>query len=100
MRARTMAIARGEHRPAEGEPTVRFTSIESIARMPSRHNRELPALILNEHPDWLTGPAALGGRQQVESVTDAEDYVAPRVVERERGRRGPPVPRVPRSPRV
>ena len=34
-----------------------------------------------------------GGRRQVESITDAEDHVAPR----ERGRRGPPVPRVPYS---
>ena len=46
--------------------------------MPSRRNRELPALIAKEHPDRLTGPAALGGRRQVESVTDAEDHVAPR----------------------
>ena len=26
MKARTMAIARGEHKPAKGEPTVWFTS--------------------------------------------------------------------------
>ena len=29
MKARTVAIARGEHKPARGEPTVWFTSIES-----------------------------------------------------------------------
>ena len=33
MKARTMAIARGEHKPARGEPTVWFTSIESFAKV-------------------------------------------------------------------
>ena len=66
-------------KPSTGEPTVRFTSIGSLAGVPSRRNRELPALIAKEHPDRLTGLAALGGRRQVESVTDAEVHVAPRI---------------------
>ena len=33
MEARTMAIASGEHKPARGEPTVWFTSIESFAKV-------------------------------------------------------------------
>ena len=32
MKARTMAIARGEHKSARSEPTVWFTSIESFAK--------------------------------------------------------------------
>ena len=32
MKARTMAIARGEYKPARGEPTVWFISIESFAK--------------------------------------------------------------------
>lgn len=79
VQARAMAVARGEHEQAEGEPTVRFTLIESVAIAFSRRNRELPALAAEERPDRLTGPAALRGRQQVESFTDAEDYDAPRV---------------------
>ena len=41
MKARTMAIARGERTPAKGEPKVWFTSIESFARLLSEHNRHL-----------------------------------------------------------
>ena len=45
MKARTLAIASGEHRPATDEPTVWFTSIESFAKVLSGRNRELLALI-------------------------------------------------------
>lgn len=36
MKARTMATARGERKPAKGEPTVWFTSVESFAKALSR----------------------------------------------------------------
>ena len=45
MKARTMAIARGEHKPERGEPTVWFTSVESFAKVLSQRNRELLAMI-------------------------------------------------------
>ena len=45
MKACTMAIARGEQKPARGEPTVWFSSLESFARVLSGHNRELLATI-------------------------------------------------------
>ena len=38
MKARTMAIARGEHKPDRGEPTVWLTSIESFAKVLSQRN--------------------------------------------------------------
>ena len=44
MKARTMAVARGEYRPAEGEPTIWFTSRESVAKALSQGNRELQGL--------------------------------------------------------
>ena len=50
MKARTMAIVRGEHKPARGEPTVWFTSIESFAKVLSQRNRELLAMIGREKP--------------------------------------------------
>lgn len=37
MKARTLAIARGEHKPAEGEPTVWFTSVKRFGEALSRH---------------------------------------------------------------
>ena len=45
MKARTMAIARGEHKPARDEPKVWFTSMESFAKVLSGRNRDLLALI-------------------------------------------------------
>ena len=45
MKARTMAIARGEHSPTKDEPTVWFTSVESLANALSARNRELLTLI-------------------------------------------------------
>ena len=54
MKARTMAIARGQHKPTKGEPKVWFTSVESFAKVLSQRNRELLALIAREKPDYLT----------------------------------------------
>ncbi|MDE2691595.1 MAG: hypothetical protein OXI49_13840 [Acidobacteriota bacterium] len=43
MKARALAIARGELQPAEGEPTVWFTSPESVAKALSTHRELLGA---------------------------------------------------------
>lgn len=51
MKARTLAIARGEYGPTKGEPTVWFTSLESFAKVLSRRNRTLLAPIAREQPD-------------------------------------------------
>ena len=64
MKARSMAIARGEHTPASGEPKVWFTSIESFARLLSEHNRHLLELIARERPRSLTELAELAGRSK------------------------------------
>ena len=40
MKARTLAIARGEHKPTRGEPTVWFTSTKALAKLLSERNRE------------------------------------------------------------
>ncbi len=62
MKARTMAIARGEHKPAPGEPTVWITSIESFAKVLSQGNRELLAMIGREKPGSVTELAEISGR--------------------------------------
>ena len=45
MKARTLAIARGEHVPAKGESRVWFTSTESFTKVLSAHNRQLETLL-------------------------------------------------------
>ena len=45
MKARTMAIARGELQPRPGDPKVWFTSPESFAKLLSNRNRALLAQI-------------------------------------------------------
>ena len=76
MKQRSMAIARGEHNSAGGEPTVWFTSIESFAKVLSGRNRELLATIAREQPGFPHGAREAGRTQQVELVADAEDHVA------------------------
>jgi predicted transcriptional regulator len=61
-RDRTMAIARGELKPASGAPKVWFTSIESFARVLSDKNRELLALIAETEPDSVNELAVKTGR--------------------------------------
>ena len=50
MKARTMAIARGERTPAKGESKIWFTSIDSFAKLLSENNRHLRELIARERP--------------------------------------------------
>ncbi len=45
MKARTMAIARGELKPAKDDPMVWFTSPESLAKVLSARNHALLELI-------------------------------------------------------
>jgi predicted transcriptional regulator len=59
---RTMAIARGELRPAAGEPNVWFTSIESFARVLSDKNRELLSMIAETEPGSMNELAQKTGR--------------------------------------
>ena len=65
MKARTMAIARGELRPKPGDPKVWFTSPESFAKLLSNRNRALLAQIADTHPSSLHELAALTGTRPV-----------------------------------
>ena len=95
MKARTMGIARGDHKPARGAPTVWFTSIESFAKVLSARNRELLALIAREKPDSLTTLAALAGRSKSNLSRTLKTMSRYGLVELEPGRRGTLVPQVP-----
>src|SRR4051794_37568961 len=61
-KARTMAIVRGEVKPAAGDPKVWFTSVESFARILSDKNRELLALIAETEPESMNELAEKTGR--------------------------------------
>ena len=95
VKARTMAIARGEHKPAEGEPKVWFTSIESFAKVLSHRNRELLALIAEENPGSLTELAGLAGRSKSNLSRTLKTMSRYGLVKLEHGRRGTLIPRVP-----
>ena len=63
MKARTLAIARGELKPGSDEPKVWFTSTESFARILSDKNRRLLTFIAEHHPDSLQALAEQTGRK-------------------------------------
>ena len=62
MKARTMAIARGQLKPGPDDPTVWFPSMESFARLLSAQNQSLLTLIAEHEPQSLTELATLSGR--------------------------------------
>lgn len=61
MKARTLAVARGERRIA-GEPKVWFTSTESFAKVLSAGNRDLLRVIADNAPGSLDELARLTGK--------------------------------------
>lgn len=64
MRARTMAIARGELKPAPSDPKIWFTSLESLAQVLSSKNQSLLETIRRKQPGSLKELAALSGRAE------------------------------------
>ena len=95
MKARTLAIARGEHTPAKDEPRVWFTSIESFAKLLSEHNRHLLELIARDRPGSLTELAKMAGRSKSNLSRTLKTMSQYGLVELQRGTRGRLVPRVP-----
>ena len=95
MKARTLAIARGEHTPARGEPKVWFTSLDSFAKLLSEHNRHLLELIARESPRSLTELAEMAGRSKSNLSRTLKTMSQYGLVELRRGERGTLVPSVP-----
>lgn len=95
MKARTMAIARGELRPKPSDPKVWFTSTESFARVLSRKNRALLVTIAETHPVSLQQLADRTGRRTSNlsrTLKTMEQYGFVRLHRGERGRIRPEVP--------
>lgn len=62
MKARTLAIAKGKHRPSPGEPKVWFTSIKSLASVLSEDNQALLQIIRERNPESITELERITGR--------------------------------------
>lgn len=63
IRARMIAIAKGEYKPRPGEPKIWFTSMKSVAEVLSDQNRALLKVIRETNPESVAVLAKLTGRQ-------------------------------------
>ena len=62
IRARALAIARGDHQPRPSEPKIWFTSMRSLAEVLSDDNRALLRVIREQKPESLSQLAEFTGR--------------------------------------
>ena len=95
MKARTMAIARGELTLQPDEPKVWFTSPERFAKLLSNRNRALLAQIAETRPASLQELAASTGRTPgnlSRTLKTMERYGLVQLHKGERGRLRPEVP--------
>lgn len=95
LKARTVAIARGLHKPAPDEPKVWFTSAEAFARVLSDRNRALLETIAESTPGSLAQLAELTGRQKSNLSRTLKTMARYGIVTLDRGPRGSVIPRVP-----
>lgn len=63
MRARVLAIAKGEYKPQPSEPKIWFTSMRSLAEVLSDDNRALLKIIQETHPESISSLAVITGRR-------------------------------------
>ena len=97
MKARTMAIARGECKPKRGEPRIWFTSMGSFARVLSDRNRALLELIAASQPDSITELANLSGRAKSNLSRTLKTLEGYGLVRLKKGKGGKVSPRIPYS---
>ena len=95
MKARTLAIARGEYKPGAGEPKVWFASAESFARVLSDRNRALLQVISESAPESVSRLAEATGRQKSNLSRTLKTMERYGFVKLQRGERGRVIPRVP-----
>ncbi len=95
MRARTLAVVRGKHKPGLDEPKVWFTSMESLAQILSSKNTLLLEMIRRARPASLTELAELTGRQLSNLSRTLRTMERYGLVKLERSAEGTLVPTVP-----
>ena len=94
MKARTMAVARGERHVAAHEPKVWFTSTESFAKVLSAGNRELLRVIAEKAPNSLDELARITGKAKSNLSRTLRTMAGYGLVQLERGERGRITPKV------
>jgi predicted transcriptional regulator len=94
MKARSMAIARGEVKPASDEPKIWFPSAESLGKVLSNKNRALLARIRDARPQSLQALSELTGREVSNLSRTLKTMEGYGIVRLERGQRGRIAPRV------
>ncbi len=88
MKARTLAIARGQRRVAKNEPKIWFASIESFAKVLSAGNRDLLKVIAEHSPKSLDELARLTGRAKSNLSRTLKTMEGYGLLQLERGPRG------------
>ena len=88
MKARTMAVARGEQRVAAGEPKVWFTSTKSFAKVLSAGNRDLLRIIAEQTPGSLDELSRITGRAKSNLSRTLKAMAGYGLVRLDRGERG------------
>lgn len=63
IKARTIAIAKGEYKPRANEPKVWITSFKSLASALNEENQELLKVIRERHPASIAELAEMTGRK-------------------------------------
>jgi len=94
MKARTMAVARGERRIAASEPKVWFTSTESFAKVLSAGNRDLLRVIAEKAPASLDELSRITGKAKSNLSRTLKTMAGYGLVRLERGERGRITPKV------
>jgi predicted transcriptional regulator len=94
MKARTIAVARGERRIAPGEPKVWFTSTESFAKVLSAGNRDLLRVIAEKAPASLDELSRITGKAKSNLSRTLKTMAGYGLVQLERGERGRIAPKV------
>jgi predicted transcriptional regulator len=95
MKQRTLDIAGGRSRQGRDDPTVWFTSLESVAKVLSDGNKHLLELIADRKPRSLAELEAISGRAKSNlsrTLRTLERYGLVRLVKDEKGRLVPSVP--------
>lgn len=94
MKARTMRIAKGEEKPAPGDPKVWFTSTESFAQILSSGNRELLRVIDEQSPGSLEELSRITGRTMPSLSRTLKTMASYGLVRMEKGEGRKVVPKV------
>lgn len=94
MKARAMAVARGERRISPKERRVWFTSTESFAKVLSAGNRDLLRVIVEQSPGSLDELARITGKAKSNLSRTLKTMAGYGLVRLEQGERGRVRPRV------